>query len=156
MRRGVRTARELERQHHVFQRRERRHEMEGLENEADTLRAQARAAIFVQLREVRAGEPYLAGCGRIEPREQCEQRGLAGTRGADDRDRLARRDLEGDGANDGQQTFRAANLLGEVFSLENTFKNLDAPWRSAFAGGSSRSATRQPRRIVRSSCWATA
>ena len=104
--------------------------MERLEHEADALRAQARAAVLIQLREIRAGEPDLAGGGRIKSGEQCEQRRFAGARGADDRHRLARRDLERHGTNNGQQTFRAANLLGEVFSLENTFEMFRAPGRS--------------------------
>ena len=119
--------------------------------------AQARAAVFIELREIGAGEPHVSGSGRIEPREQREQGGLARARRADDRDRLARRDLERNVIDDGQQTFRAANLLCEVFGFENTVKiSSSAPGRSAFAGGSSRAPTRQPRRTVPSSCSATA
>src|SRR5262249_8524622 len=70
--------------------------------------------------EVRTRKPHLAGGRRVEPGEEREQRGLARTGGADDRDRFAGRNLERHVMNDGQQTFRAANLLGEVFSLENT------------------------------------
>ena len=131
-------ARQLQRQHHVFQRGERGHQMKRLEHEADALRTQARAPVFIQQGEVRAREPDLAGGRRIEPGQQREQRGFAGARGADDGDRLAGAIVERHLANNGQQTFRAANLLGEVFSFENTFENLRAPGRSAFAGGSSR------------------
>ena len=73
----VAPARELQRQHHVFERRERRHQVEGLEHEADAFGAQARAAIFVERRQVGAREGDASGSGRIEARQQRQQRGFA-------------------------------------------------------------------------------
>ena len=64
----VAPARELERQHHVFERRQRRHQVERLEHEAHALGAQARAAVFVERRQVGAREGYASGSRRIEAR----------------------------------------------------------------------------------------
>jgi hypothetical protein len=51
--------------------------MEGLEHEANALGAQTRATIFVQGRQVGAGERYASGSRRIEARQQRQQRGFA-------------------------------------------------------------------------------
>src|SRR6516165_6461548 len=48
----IAATRQLERQHHVLERRERRDEMKGLENETDTLGAQPRAAVLIEPGEI--------------------------------------------------------------------------------------------------------
>ena len=48
MRRASPTAGELQRQHHVLEGRERGDQVEGLEDEADALRAQARPSVLVE------------------------------------------------------------------------------------------------------------
>ena len=77
-------ARELERQHHVFERGQRRDQVERLEHEADALGAQARAAVFVQRRQVGARQGYASGSRRIEAGKQRQQRRFARARCADD------------------------------------------------------------------------
>src|SRR6185312_905708 len=56
----IAAAGELERKHHVLERRKRWDEMEGLEHEADALRAQARPSDLIEPGEVLAREPDLS------------------------------------------------------------------------------------------------
>ena len=67
--RGARIAApgELQRQHHVFQRRERGNEVKGLEHEARRARRAAAPGRLRRAREIGAGEPDLAGSGRSRP-----------------------------------------------------------------------------------------
>ena len=71
---------ELERQHHVLVRRQRRHEVEGLEHEADVAGARLGAAVLVERRELDALEPDAARARLVEAGEQREQRGFPGAR----------------------------------------------------------------------------
>ena len=80
---------EFERQHHVLERVERRHEMEGLEHEADALGAEAGAAVLVEIVEVLTVEFHITGGRQIEARKQREQRGFTGPGRPDDRHGLA-------------------------------------------------------------------
>ena len=68
----IRAAGKLQRQHHIFERRERWHQMERLKHEAHTLRPQARAPILIESAQIRTRKPDLAGGRRIQAREQCE------------------------------------------------------------------------------------
>jgi hypothetical protein len=54
--------------------------MEGLEHEADVLRARLRAPVLVERRELDARKPHFAGARLVESREQREQRRLARAR----------------------------------------------------------------------------
>ncbi len=67
----IRARSELEGQHHVFQRSQGRNQVERLKDESDALCTQAGAAIFVQLCNIRPGQPDLAGCRRIQA---CKER----------------------------------------------------------------------------------
>jgi len=80
---------QLQRQHHVFERRERGHQMKRLEYKADALRPQARATVLIESAKIGTREPNPAGGRRIKARQQREQCGLSGARGADDRNRLS-------------------------------------------------------------------
>ena len=80
----VATAGEFERQHHVFERRERGHQVERLEYEAHAFGAQARAPVFVERRQVGAGEGDASGSRRIEAGQQRQQRGFTRAGGTDD------------------------------------------------------------------------
>ena len=93
--------------------------MERLEHEPDPLRAQARPAVLAQGREVLAIQPQMSRGRQIKSRQHGQQGRFAGPGGARDRNRLAARDVEGNIVHNGQQPFRAANLFGEVYDLEN-------------------------------------
>ena len=80
---------ELERQQHVLQRRQVRQQLERLEHESESLRAQRRASVLVERKQVVAEEADRASRGNVEPREQSQQGRLARARSADDRNRLA-------------------------------------------------------------------
>ena len=79
----------LERQHDVFQRSERRQQLERLEHEAEPASPQRRARVLGQAIERGVAEPYFARAGPVEAGEQTEQRRLARPRRADDSDRRA-------------------------------------------------------------------
>jgi hypothetical protein len=134
----------LERQHHVLERGERGNQVEGLEDEADALRPQACAAVLVKLREILAIEQHTPAAGHVETREQRQQRRLARPRGpltaTDSPARISRETV----IDNSQRTFRAANLLGEVFSLENVVADQRRLGRWASGCCSSRSKTRWP------------
>ena len=116
---GAGIAGELQRQHHVLEGGQRWHEVKGLEDEADALAAQPRAAVLVERRQVLAAQPHLASGGLIEPGEQREQRRLARAGGADQRHALAGADLEVYVVEDGQRPFGADNLLAESRRAQN-------------------------------------
>ena len=75
---GIGMVRELERQHHVLQRVERRQELERLEDEAEHAAAQLGAPVFVQREEIDAVQLHRTARRRVEPGEQREQRRFAG------------------------------------------------------------------------------
>ena len=74
---GVPAAGELQRQHDVLERRQRRHEVEGLEHEADVACSRCGTSIFVQRREFGAFEPDPACARLVEAGQQREQRGFS-------------------------------------------------------------------------------
>ncbi len=83
-------ARELERQHHVLERGQRRQELERLEYEPEQPLPQRRTLILVLTRERDAVEPDVAFAWPIEPGKKPQQRRLAGAGRTDDRDRRPR------------------------------------------------------------------
>src|SRR5689334_7751213 len=76
--------------------------MEALEYEPDEAAPHAGARFLVELVERLAREAHAAGGRPIEPGEKPQQRRLAGTRGADDREARATRDIEADAVEDRQ------------------------------------------------------
>src|SRR5258707_2729577 len=111
--RRARFARELEGQHHVLQRVQRRQQLERLEHEAEQPRAERRAPVLVEPEEIRAVQPYRGRARRIEAREQPEKGRVSGARGADDRHRFARHDLERNVLRNGQLV-SARRAVGET------------------------------------------
>ncbi|MNM27476.1 hypothetical protein D3C81_379690 [compost metagenome] len=77
------------RHHHVFQRGEFRQQVVELVDETQRLVAQQAARGVRQRGHALTGDIDLARGGRIQPAQQVQQRALAGTGGADDRNRLA-------------------------------------------------------------------
>ena len=89
---------ELERQEDVLLCRQRRQQVEGLEDEADVRATQLGQLRVVHLRDVLAGDVDGAGRRLVKTGEHVHERRLAGARGAHDRGELAARDVERDAA----------------------------------------------------------
>src|SRR5262249_42769374 len=77
----------------------------GLEHEADVAPPIARERAIVEARELIVPEPDLAGIGTVEAAEEVEQRRLAAARGTEERDDLARAQVQVDAA-------QGADLVG--------------------------------------------
>src|SRR5690348_546951 len=97
--------------------------MKRLEHEADTLRTQSCAAVFVELCEILTLEQHASAGRQVEASQQRKKRGLARPRRADDRNRLSGCDVERYVVHNSERTFWTANPLGEVFGLENAVTN---------------------------------
>ena len=87
-----------QRQLDVVQRGGARQQVEGLEDEADLLVADARQLVVVQLADQLAVEPVAALGGRVQAADQVHQRGLAGAGRAHDGHVLVVLDAQGDAA----------------------------------------------------------
>ena len=109
----------LERQHDILQRRQRRQQLERLEHESDRTAAQLRALILVECEEIRAVDVNAARGGRVQPCEDREQRRLAGTGGADDRDGFAFQDGEFDFTQNDEVAVTTFHRLADAARLEN-------------------------------------
>jgi len=75
---------QLQRQGDVLGGGQRRQQVEALEDEPDLARTQLRAGFLVQAGQVVPGQSDAAAAGQVQPGQQAEQGGLAGTGGADD------------------------------------------------------------------------
>ena len=110
---GIGRARELERQHDVFQRSQRGQQLKRLEHETEPALAQRGARVFGQIVQRRVAEPDFAGGRPIEPGEQAQQRRLARSRRADDGNRLAGADVETDASRIVSGASPLCTLLGQ-------------------------------------------
>jgi len=106
-------------QHYVFQCAQCGQQLEGLEHEAGKASAQTRAAVFVVGEDVRAVQEHRTAGGGIETRQQAQQRGLAGTGCAEDRQAVARLDRETCLVQDGQRLVATLYLLRQSICLHN-------------------------------------
>ena len=97
--------------------------MKALKDEAHMLGAYRSAAIFIQRRQFRAVQPDAAFARFIEAGQQRQQCRFTRARGADDRNRFTRGDVQVDGGQDGQRSLRTANLLADVFCFEDRLRN---------------------------------
>ena len=95
---GRRHAAQLQRQGHVLLGRERRQQVERLEDEAHPLAADDRALVVVERGQIDAFEQHLAAAGRFDAAEDVQQGALARARRAHDRQQFALADLEVDAA----------------------------------------------------------
>ena len=90
----VALARQLQREHHVLQRRQVAHELEALEHETDLLRPQGRAVVLAQGEQVLPVQAHGSARGCVQPAEDVHQRRFARARGPDDGYGLPARQLE--------------------------------------------------------------
>ena len=95
--------------------------MERLKDKADTGCAHRCATIFVEISQVVAVEPYFSFGWRIESGQEREQCGLAGSGRTNNGYRITVIDRETDLGKDGQSTFGAANLFGDIVRGKNRF-----------------------------------
>jgi len=86
---GVDMPGQLERQSHVLARRHGRHEMEGLEDDADMPTAEDGEPILVERAQILAGDLDEAGIGAFQPGHGHEQSRFSGAGRADEAGRLA-------------------------------------------------------------------
>ncbi len=118
--RGVRRlAPDPQRHRDVVERAEFRQQMVELVDEAEAPVAHVAARDLGQRREVGAVDRDAARRRRVEPAEQVQQRALAGTRRADDRDRLGRLNRERHAAQHVHGGVAAAERLREPLACEH-------------------------------------
>ncbi len=110
----VANAGQFQRQHHVLQRIQCRQQLERLKHEAEQLRAQRGAAIFIQSEQVRAVQMHAAGAGRIQPGEQPQQRRFSRSRSTDDGHRLARDDRQVDLMQNSERARSVRHYFGQA------------------------------------------
>src|SRR5688572_20795451 len=111
--RRVRSAKELERQHHVLERGERGQELERLEHEAHHAAAKLRAPVLVEREEVGAVDPHAPARGNVQSGEESEKRGLSRARRAQDRHGLPFPHFEGRVLDDDQDVIGSLDLFRE-------------------------------------------
>ena len=109
----------LHRHRDVLDRRQRRHEMEELEDEPDLLAAQPGERVLAQARDVDAVDDDLAGGRRVEPGQQAEQRGLAAARRAHDGHELPGRDRVVEGMQDGERVIAALHRFRDAAQFDH-------------------------------------
>ena len=102
---------QFQRQQDVFQRGQRRQQLERLEHEADAAGAQAGAGVLVEIAEALAEQHDFARGRLVESRQQAQQGGLAGAGRAGDRQRFAGCDGKLDFAQDGERAVGRAHAL---------------------------------------------
>ena len=89
--------------------------MEGLEDDADGIAAEGGEGIFIFVLERSARDFKGAGGGALKAGDEHEQGGLAGSRGANDADGLARVDAEVNASQDFNVSGAAGKGEGDVF-----------------------------------------
>ncbi len=133
----------------VLARREHRHEAEGLEDEGQLVPAQAGALVLVHVGDDTAVDGYGAGGGLVEPADAVEQRGLAGSRAADEGDELAARDRERDVTQGVHLARRGGIRAPHILDLDEVLRHFcslsSAQMPMWSCSSSSRTRSRRPR-----------
>ena len=112
-------AHQFQRQQHVLFGSERGDQVIGLKNEADGAPAQHRQPVFLQARDLFAGQADAAGGGRVEPRQQAQQRAFSAARRSHDGDELALRHIEIDALQDLDTPGSGSDGFGEAANLNH-------------------------------------
>ena len=109
-----------QRQLHVVQRSGAGQQVEGLEDEADFLVADARQFVVIQFADQLAVQPVAALAGRVQAADQVHQRGFARARRAHDGDVLVALDADVDAAQRVHLLLRAHVVgLPQVFGADD-------------------------------------
>jgi len=106
-------------------------QVEGLEDEADLLVADAGELVIVERGDVVAVEPVAAAGGRVEASDEVHQGGFAGAGGAHDGDVLVVADAQVDAAE------RVDLLVAHLVGLPEIAGDDDLAGEGALGGGSS-------------------
>ena len=93
--------------------------MKRLKDETDMPAANFGTAVLVHRRQVLTAQTDVPDRRFIQAGQQGQQRRLAGAGRPDQRNALPGADLERDAVKDGQLAFRTANLLAQIFRLED-------------------------------------
>lgn len=102
--------------------RQRRNQIERLEDHADVLSSEQRQLMVVERGEIRAVDNDVAGCRLRKSRNEMEKRGLAGAAWTHDGEKLALRDIKRQAVNGGDRFRRVAvEDLAEVFDADVWF-----------------------------------
>jgi hypothetical protein len=111
-RQGIGDALEFEGHGDILERRHGRDQMKGLEHDADRIAAEAGKRVLVLAVELGSVDGDRAGADPLEAGDHHQQGGLAGARGADNAERLARSDGQVDAAQyvDGAGTARKGEM----------------------------------------------
>ena len=105
--------------HHVFQRGQRRHELEVLEHEARVLVADPRAGVLVQSFQRQPASLHRAARGAVQPGAESQQRRLAAARRPDDGAGRPGRQRKTDPLQHRQFTVAAAVGFGQLLDFED-------------------------------------
>jgi hypothetical protein len=126
---GAVEARQQQRQFDVFLRRQHRHQVIELEDETDVVAAPRRQLPGAHRVDALPVDVNLTAAGRIQSADQVEQRRLARTRWAHQRDEVALVDVQVDAVQH-LDLFRAALVgLGEVANADQCRHGSVCPWR---------------------------
>src|SRR5258708_3696347 len=120
----VRDAMEILRQHYIFKRREIRHQMKLLEDEADFFRAVTHQLVFAEFRKIDAVNNHMAGGEGVQAAENVDERGFPRAGGAHERDPFAAVHAEADATERAQR----AVLLDQVFDDHLLRRDLRRRW----------------------------
>ena len=112
-------ARQFQREHDVFERREVAQQLKTLKYEANAACTQSGASVFVQGKQVFAANLYRAAAGRIQTRDDGEQGTFTRSRGADNGHRLAPVEREIDILEDVQRTSGIGYRLADLLNRDN-------------------------------------
>ena len=110
---------ELQRQHHVLQRCQRRHQVEGLEHESNAVGTQARPLVLIHHGKITAIQQHAPRSRHIQAGQHRQQCGFASAGGTDQRHRLSREYLQRYAVDNGQLALGTANLPRQVTGFEN-------------------------------------
>src|SRR3989441_3573549 len=111
---------EILRQHHIFERREIRHEMKLLENEADFFGAVTHQFAFAEFRKVHAVHDHVTGSQCIQAAENVEERGLPRAGRPHERDPFAKVHSETDAVERTQRTVLLDQVVDDHLSLRDS------------------------------------
>jgi hypothetical protein len=110
---------QLERHHHVFDRGQRRQELEVLENEADLFSAQFRPVVFAQAANLSPRQLHRAGARLVQTRAQAQQSGLTAAGRPHNRARAPRWECKGNILQDRQFSLGAGVRFRQPANLQN-------------------------------------
>ena len=113
---GPLPAHQLQRHEHILECRQRRQQVEGLEDKAYVSGAEAGSPVFGEREDVFAGQDHPTRGGFVESRQKAQQGRLSGARWADHGDEALGLDLQVDTFEDGEGASPAAVGFSQIFS----------------------------------------